>query len=388
MTVNLLNTLKAVIGLLRGVFLFGLLLIFIGFLYFTEFIRHDFANISNVDLLDNSLWGITYQTLYMFGFYFVIISLLLLLPLMSRDTRNLMSKMNDLWIFISIIGIVVISYSVLVNAHLLLALNSKHSWFDYFILGSILSLIGYNVLIFSIGDFDILNKYSVIFQGLIILGIILELISFLTYCKLLLGLGIPKPAWEGLFFVGIVPLYFGGLPYSLTKAQQSITPHKTIPIVLVSCIIIGGLTYLAPTLAINKIILPMTIFKYNNYFDYLLFATILTLVSIVGITLHFHELMRPRSIVWYSIFILGLIQIFISLVLVISDTYFLDLGLTPFLEDFPYLNGYSLLGMRWDGFFINGFFTTSLALIIISLILFLEALELNRETNKGNESKE
>ena len=162
------------------------MLILVGFLYFIEYFKHDLSIKYGLDIPDNSLYGITYQTLYMFGFYFILISLLLILPLVDQKSRNLVNKANFLWVLITIADFEVILYSLLINNHILPAFNPNHTWFDYLVLGGILSFIGFNMLVFSIKDLQVLEKYFPIFLSLIILGLVIELLSFLAYSKLLI----------------------------------------------------------------------------------------------------------------------------------------------------------------------------------------------------------
>ncbi len=69
------DTVKTVVSFLKCIFVFGFILILIGFLYFMEIFTHDdLSGKYGAKILDNSLFGITYQTLFMFGFSFVIIS--------------------------------------------------------------------------------------------------------------------------------------------------------------------------------------------------------------------------------------------------------------------------------------------------------------------------
>ena len=361
------------------------MLILVGFLYFIEYFKHDLSVKYGLDIPDNSLYGITYQTLFMFGFYFILISLLLILPLMDQKSRNLVNKANFLWILITIVGFEIILYSLLIDNHILSAFNPNHTWFDYLVLGGILSFIGFNVLVFSIKDFQVLEKYFPILSSLIILGMVIELLSFLAYSKLLIGL--KKSVWIDLFLVGIVPLYFGGLPFCLSKIITPFTKIKYIRVLVSFSVTIGFLVYLAPTFALNKLILPMSIFKYNNYFDYLVYGAILTFAGVAGMTIIYQKTLRHKNNVWTIILSLGIIQILISMILVTSDTYYIDLWVTPFLEIFPNLNGHSLFGMTWDVFFFNGLFTTIISLIIISLILFIETLEFDNQRDEEEEDK-
>ena len=131
----------------------------------------------------------------------------------------------------------------------------------------------------------------------------------------------------------------------------------------------------------------MSIFKYNNYFDYLVYGAILTFAGVAGITIIYQKTLRHKNNIWAIILSLGIIQILISMILVTSDTYYIDLGLAPFLENFPNLNGHSLFGMTWDDFFFNGLFTTIISLIIISLILFIETLEFDNQRDEEEEDK-
>ena len=374
---SLRDTIKNTSGVLKGLFVLGTILIIIGILHFTGLIEHDFSTRYGISIPDNSLWGITYQTLYAFGFLFIFVSLLLLLPIMDQKSRLSMEKLTPLWGLLIIIGIGFIVYSVLIYMNWLLVLDSNHSWFDYYMLGGILTFIGFVVLIFSPENFNDMIKYYSAYKGIFFLGVFIEILSFLSYSKLLLTFGILKTQWIVLCVIGIIPLFIGGIPLLLISIQNSLIKKILIIITSLLGLIIGGITYLAPTLALNKIIFPMSVFKYNNYFDYLVFGSLLFIGSLLWIKINFKGKFLKRNTIWGLFLILGFINILVSSMLVISDTYFIDLGITPFLENKSTLAGYSILGMTWDVYFFNGIFIIIIAIIIITSNLFIETLEVD-----------
>ena len=84
-----------------------------------------------------------------------------------------------------------------------------------------------------------------------------------------------------------------------------------------------------------------------------------------------------------ALLFLGFIQFFVSILMEITDTYFIDFGL-----DFLFLTstrGSLLFGMTWNVFLINGIITTLSALIIIGSLIFKESNLTHEEQNQEEE---
>ncbi len=360
-------------GVLRWILLVGVLLILIGLTYFLGIFKIDFEY-SLLGAPVNSLYGITYLALYAFGFYLVIFALLLILPALTKNQREKLKKYQKFFIAFGIIGLGLISYSLLINPNILPILGSNQKWFDYFILGMIISFSNYLVLMFSTENFQELSNYNRVWFLLVCTGIIIEFLSLLAYWSLLRIIRMSPTSWGDLYFIGIIFLFIGGLPlllsYKPTNQRDSLVLGHLSLILIIS----GIITYLAPTLALNGVLISLSIFKYNRYFDYLFFGSLLLIVGVaLASTLEgVHKYLRKSRTLWALVLILGFLQYFCSILLEITDTYFIDLGL-----DFLFLqsaHGSLLFGMSWYVFLFNGLITTFSALIIVSSLIFKDSI--------------
>jgi hypothetical protein len=359
-------------GILKFFLIIGIMIILTGLAYFLGIFEIDFEY-SLLGAPINSLYGITYLTLYSFGLYLVFFALLLILPTLDKNRRNGLKRYRRLLISVEIFGLILILYSRLVNLGILPTMNLNYNWLDYFIIGSMISVITYLIIIFSTENFQDLSKYKWVWILLIIVGIYTELLSLLTYWSLLLTLGIPAKSWGDLFLFGIVFLLLGGFPFLLSYKPTHQRISLSLGVLSLILIMSGLLTYLVPTLAVNGVLFPLSIFKYNNYFDYLFFGALLLImgVSIASYLEEFQNFFKRFPVLWFTLLFLGFLQYFVSILMEITNTYFIDLGL-----DFLFLEstrGSLLFGMTWNVFFINGFITTVSVLIILSSIILKES---------------
>ncbi len=358
-------------GILKLFLIIGIIIILTGLAYFFGIFEIDEYSILGAPV--NSLYGITYLTLYAFGLYLVFFAILLILPTLDKNSRKGLKKYRKLLISVEIFGLILILYSRLVNLGILPTMDFNYNWLNYFIIGTMISIITHLILIFSTENFQDLSKHNWVWILLIIAGIYTELLSLLTYWSLLLTLGIPAKCWGDLFLFGIVFLFLGGLPLLVSYKQT----HKRISFglgILSLILIISGLiTYLAPTLALNGVLFPLSIFRYNKYFDYLFFGALLLIigVSVASYLEEIQSIFKKFSVLWLTLLFLGFLQYFLAILMEITDTYFIDLGL-----DFLFLEsarGSLMFGMTWNVFFINGFITTLSVLIILSSIILKES---------------
>ena len=348
------------------------MIIFTGLSYFLGIFEIDFEY-SLLGAPINSLYGITYLTLYAFGLYLVFFALLLILPALDENRRKGLKRYRKLLISVVIFGLILILYSRLINLGILPTMNFNYNWLDYFVIGTMITVITYPILIFSTENFQDLAKYNWVWILLIIVGIYTELLSLLTYWSLLLTLGIPATSWGDLFLFGIVFLLLGGFPLLLSYKQTDKRISLGLGILSLILIVSGLISYLAPTLALNGVLLPLSIFEYNNYFDYLFFGALLLImgVSIASYLEEFQNFFKKIPVLWFTLLFLGFLQYFVSILMEITNTYFIDLGL-----DFLFLEsarGSLLFGMTWNVFFINGFIMTISVLIILSSIILKES---------------
>jgi len=360
------------IGILKFILIIGIMIIFTGLAYFLGILEIDFEY-SLLGTPVNSLYGITYLTLFALGFYLVILAILLILPTFDKINRKKLKNYQRLFISFGIFGTVLILYSLLIYLGILPTLQSYQTWFDYFIIGIMISFSSYLAFIFFTENFQELSVYNWIWALLVSAGFVIEILSLLTYWSLLQIIGISANYWSDLYLFGIVFLFIGGLPLLVSYKQTNKRVSSGLVILSLILIISGIITYIAPTLAINGLLFPFSIFKYNKYFDFLLFGSLLMIlgVSIASNLEITQKFLKKLPLLWFFFLILGFLQYLISILMEITDTHFIDLGL-----DFLFLRnaqGSLLFGMTWNVFLINSFITTLSVLIIVSSLIFKES---------------
>ncbi|MHA1996172.1 MAG: hypothetical protein ACW97Z_16685 [Candidatus Hodarchaeales archaeon] len=358
-------------GILKWFLIIGCLIIFFGLTYFLGIFEIDFEY-SLLGVPINSFYGITYVTLFTFGFYLITFALLLILPSLDKNNRNKLINIHKIFISFGVLGLALILYSFTIHVDILPPLAPFHKWFDYFILGIIILFSNYLIVILSTENIQSLSNYNRVWLLLISIGIAIEILSLLTYWSLFLTIQVAPRSWGDLYFLGLVCLFIGGLPFLVS--YQPTNPRISLVLGILSLILIvsGIFTYLAPTLALNGVLIPMSIFKYNRYFDYLFYGSLLLIlgVSIASFNQESQKYLRRYPIIWISLLILGFVQYILSILMEITDTHFIDLGL-----DFLFLqnpHGSLLFGMTWNVFLFNSLITTFFALIILSSLILKE----------------
>jgi hypothetical protein len=343
----------------------------LGFAYFLDILEIDFEY-SLLGAPIHSFYGISYVTLFIFGYYLVILTSVLLFSISERDKQKQFHNYQNILLSVSVAGGGIILYSYLNFLGVLPSIASYHDWFDYFFVGLIFFSLTYFIIVFSNEKLQQSFQYNKILILLLGFGIAIEIFSILTYWSLMKGFQAPPDTWNVYFSFGLIFLFGGGIPilraYKPKKANLSIF----LAVLAILLMISGLIIYLAPTLALNDFFMPMSIFKYNKYFDYLIYGSLL-LISGIALGVNNENLqnrLRKFSLLWLIIFLFGALQVFISGVMVLTDSYFVDLGLRSFFHQD--LTGSMLFGMRWNVFLFNGIITTLSVLIIIFVLTMQE----------------
>ncbi|MHA2094375.1 MAG: hypothetical protein ACW98F_07095 [Candidatus Hodarchaeales archaeon] len=355
-------------GVLKWFLVIGCSIIVLGLMYFLGIFEIDFEY-SLLGAPINSFYGITYNTLLIFGFYLLIVALLLILPTLDLPGRNNLKNYFKLYIFLGMLGLGFIFYSLMINLNILPELDSAHKWFDYFVIGIILIVLSYLFVMSSTENYQELSQYFRVWVLLITIGIAIEIFSLLTYWSLLRIIPMNPSSWGDLYFIGLLFLYIGGLPFLRTYKPTDKRLLTTMGVTSLILILLGLLVYLAPTLALNGILFPISIFKYNRYFDFLIYGSLLL---IIGVSLASNNEIVHKYLKKFST----------SILMEITNTHFIDLGLDILFGQSS--RGSLLFGMSWNVFLFNGVITTLSALIIINSLIIAEtdekkAIEKNQE---------
>ncbi|MHA2175747.1 MAG: hypothetical protein ACXABI_13015, partial [Candidatus Hodarchaeales archaeon] len=339
--------------ILRWVLIIGWLIILLGLTYFLGIFKIDFEY-SLLGIPVNSFYGITYLALFTFGFILVLFALLLILPTLDFNQREALNKYQRLFIAIIILGSIIISYSILVYLKILPAFEFSAIWFDYFVIGLIITISFYLIFIFSTKNFQELSLYNWLWYSLTISGIISIILSLLTYWSFMRTVRLSSNSWGFFYFIGIFFLIMGGLPVILSFRYSNRQFSFILGSISIIFIITGLLTYLAPTFALNGLVFSLRIFEYNQYFDYLYFGSLIFIsgLAIASNLESIQKYFQQYSALWVIFLIFGLCQYTISALMVINDTHFTDLELGFLFQES--VRGSLLFDMSWNVFLFNG----------------------------------
>lgn len=316
-------------------------------------------------LPEKSIFGFEYQVLLAFGFYLTFLGVFLLLPTLDTKNRISLKNFETFFLLLFIHGIELLIYSVLIS-YVLPPLDSSHSWFDYYIIGVFLILFGFSPIVFRIQDFRNLQGQKIFFIILCLIGIILYILSLFSY---------DTSIWRVLFLYGIIMLYVGILPLLVSYLANFRSTLDRLLLLWILFAIIGVLIYLTPTFILNGLG-PMSIFRYIRYFDFLTFGTIIILVGIIplGLTNKYRNRNYELRYIWITLLFLGIIQVVISSLLIISTSYLVEIPIDIIISGETHV-GPMIFGMTYDVFYINGAVMTLISLVFICPILFFETIE-------------
>ena len=183
----------------------GIFTIVLGFLYY-----------SGVASADRLFLGLDYEILFAFGFYLTIITALPSLSVMDARGKTSVKKIYPhliLFFSISLLGII---YSLLVYGGFITPIESEvGTWFDFFLLSSIIFCVSILPLLFGVRDRERLWNLKYLYFGFTIIGLILEIISMVVYGHYIDDLieSIPLiggTSWDVLFLSGGIFLIFSG----------------------------------------------------------------------------------------------------------------------------------------------------------------------------------
>ncbi|MFX1286124.1 MAG: hypothetical protein ACFFB5_20940 [Promethearchaeota archaeon] len=351
----------------------GILTIILGILYF-----------SGAGGIEGELfYGFNYGVLLAFGFYLSLIGLFPVLTSLDASGKNTIKKFYPHLLLITGIGVIFLIYSSLVP-HTLAPLTPSHTWFDYYILGAVLIIFGFSSILLAIRERERLWNFKIILFIIFIIGILIEIASLLTYFDLLESFDIEKSMWLTFYLFGGVILFIGMIPLLIGASSRFRSIIHRLRFIWILIALIGIVTYVIPTLAINEI-LPLTVFEFMNYFDFLLFGSLAILISLLLISAsdEAYDFIYRLRFVFLFLLLVGTIQLIISFVLVLPTSEYIDipqLELIPLMTVSDYPNTFGMLmlvGMTWDVYYVNGIIMTFISIIFICSIVFFESEEIS-----------
>ena len=333
---------------------------------------------------NKSLYGITPYAFYALGFYLVLIGLLLVLPTLDKGNRTSLKKNKLLYLILTINGLEIIFYSIFINLNLLPVLDPDHNWFGYFLVGFFVFFIGYMLVIFANDDFTELANYRNRLSFIVSFGVLIIIISLFTYWGLMRAFTISPNEWPPILMCGVLFLIIGGSPLLITRLANNKSLSKTFSWISFVITGIGIITYLAPTLALNDVLFPMSIFTYNDYYDYLVFGMVLIMMGLPNLLFSEYQPVKrvKESFIFIIMLVLSIIHFFVSVLLLLTDTYFIETGLKAILVQMNYKS--LILGMPWTVWYINGFLLLIISLLGIHSFVLKETVKLDNQVEENN----
>ncbi len=341
----------------------GIMSILLGFLYFM-----------GVASSNRLFLGFDYKILIAFGTYLTLITVLPILSGMDARAKASVKKIFPhliLMVSLSILGLV---YSFLVYGIYLTPFDVQHSWLDYFIVSATILILGVLLMLFAVKDRDRLANFKYVYIGLIVVGILLEIVAVAVYGHYLDTLiQLPDIGWDAYFLSGGIFILLGILPL-LIGASSNLRDffHTTRFLWIIGILISFALLILS--LAIRAEVLAEILntewFVWFSFGSLLLFIT----TGFLGSSREFSDTLNKLRIIWYFTLLLGVIMFILSLILAASSS--------PEITDIISLPD-NLVGYTWDFYFMYGAVLSIFSIIIITSIIYFETDEVSGDVASG-----
>lgn len=350
MSTERLNLRSRVISLrivLFGVILLGILFGLAGLGVFLGWLAMDPRDFN---VLEHSFFNLTYPTFLAFSTYFVLAGIFMIFPTLDTGERKRIQEGRGLFLFILLIGVELLAYSLLQNAFTTLPMLVEwHSKGDYAVWGIFLVVVSYPILVFTA---DTLRANKTYYQLSVCIGFVVVGSSVLIY---------GSSQWWLFFSIGCIFLLMGGLPLILLYISDSQDFLERYGFVFLASAVLGILIYLTPTLVHNNI-LPRVILGTFSYFDLLLVGALLLVLGCTPLAVSRSRVVFSRlKGFWVALLVIGVGQMIIA-VLIASSPGVIDIQFL-FPDD-------ALFYMTWDVWWINGAISTLMGLIFITPDLY------------------
>jgi hypothetical protein len=283
-----------------------------------------------------SLFGFDYRVFIAFGFFLALIGLMPVLVVLDASAKKSVKKIYIHLLLIFGIGILMLIYSALVYGTYLTPFDPLQTWFDYFIIASLLIILGLMPILFSIQNHERLWRLKLFFALFILIGIILEIMSIAIYGQIL---EIPEFGWDILFLFGVIILFLGVVPLVLTAGPNFRENLYRLRIIWILGFLIGIVLVIVSYLVYAGIISESLVLD-MDWFGILAFGSLLSLLAIFPLTsvVQLTNILRKLRFIWLITFFLGIISVLISAILILPESPEIEAAIGTLL-------GTSLLGV-------------------------------------------
>ncbi|MFX0122287.1 MAG: hypothetical protein ACFFAE_01510 [Candidatus Hodarchaeota archaeon] len=345
----------------------GIMIMIVALLYFTGVANSIDINADPITW-SRSLFGFDYRVLTAFGFFLVLIGLMPVLVVMDASAKKSVKKIYFHLLLLFSVGILMLIYSALVYGTYLSPFDPFHTWFDYFILASLLVTLSLTPIIFSIQDHERLWSLKFLFVLIIMIGIILEIMSIAVYSQIL---EIPEVGWDILFLFGVITLFLGVVPLLLTAGPNFRKNLYRLRIIWILGFLIG-LTIIIVSYLVYADIISESLVLDTDWFGLLAFGGLLSLLAVLPLTsvVQLTGILHKLRFIWLLTLFLGIMSVIISTVLILPESPEIEAAVGTLL-------GTSLLGVNSDIFYMYGTLIIILSFSFICSILYFETKEVS-----------
>ena len=334
----------------------GILGMVIGYLYF-----------SGIASTDRLFFGFSYEIIYAFSFFLLIIGFFPVLAAGDIDAKKSIKKIYVHLLLLLGLGFIFLIYSFLVYWDRLAPLNPSHTWFDYAIVASILIVFTLSALLFSVQNKERLWNFKILYGVLIIFGFLVLIVSTVAYGGYLDSIideGIIT--WEILLIIAGILLFIGLMPLIINAS----TNFRDILYKLRIIWLIGllpGILLLVIAGLINAGFVDSSVFLNIQWEVFYLYGSLLTIILLLFLAgaKNLHETLYKLRAIWLLSFLIGILVVLFSFIVIL-----------PTSPDISNIIGSFGLEMYYDVSYMYGIAITIFSLIFICSVVYFETEEL------------
>lgn len=334
----------------------GILGMVIGYLYF-----------SGIASTDRLFFGFSYEIIYAFSFFLLIIGFFPVLAAGDIDAKKSIKKIYVHLLLLLGFGFIFLIYSFLVYWDRLAPFNPSHTWFDYAIVATILIVFTLSALLFSVQNKERLWNFKILYGILILFGFLVLIVSTVVYGGYLDSIideGIIT--WEILLIIAGILLFMGLMPLIINAS----TNFRDILYKLRIIWLIGllpGILLLVIAGLINAGYVDSSLFLNIQWEVFYLYGSLLLVILLLFLAgaKNLHETLYKLRAIWLLSFLIGILVVLFSFIVIL-----------PTSPDISNIIGSFGLEMYYDVSYMYGIAITIFSLIFICSIVYFETEEL------------
>jgi len=334
----------------------GILGMVIGYLYF-----------SGIASTDRLFFGFSYEIIYAFSFFLLIIGFFPVLAAGDIDAKKSIKKIYVHLLLLLGFGFIFLIYSFLVYWDRLAPFNPSHTWFDYAIVATILIVFTLSALLFSVQNKERLWNFKILYGILILFGFLVLIVSTVVYGGYLDSIideGIIT--WEILLIIAGILLFMGLMPLIINASSNFRDILYKLRIIWLIGLLPGILLLVIAGL-INAGYVDSSLFLNIQWEVFYLYGSLLLVILLLFLAgaKNLHETLYKLRAIWLLSFLIGILVVLFSFIVIL-----------PTSPDISNIIGSFGLEMYYDVSYMYGIAITIFSLIFICSIVYFETEEL------------